>query len=181
MWLDSWLRPDILWWGAAGITAAYLALFVLTRRPVGLRLSRLGWLALCVFGMRLAMLILGCALATYEGAGLTIVVLLGALGLCSSDHVWLARAEAEELRQQVRTACRALFLTWAEPEPGRFLLTSKSGTFELRTRPLSRRIQVVVIPRLFGRDKVTLLVHWLRKQYPGPVPRVRIVLKRSES
>jgi hypothetical protein len=136
---------------------------------------------LAVFGLRLGLLALGCLVATYGDAGLTALVLLGALALFRSDHVWLVRAEPEELREQVRMACRGLLLPWDEPEPGRFRLTAKDGTWELRIWPLSQRMQVVVLPRPDAPGKAALLVAWLAKQYPGPVPRVRIVLQRSLS
>jgi len=49
----------------------------------------------------------------------------------------------------------------------------------LRVRPLGRRFVLVRLPRAGGQKKVALLVQWFGKQYPGPVPRVRIVLQRS--
>ena len=173
--------PGRLWWGAAVILAAYLALFLLARRPVSLRLERLEWLALVVFGLRLVLLALGRPPATYLDLSLTTLALLGTVGLGLRHPIWLARVVREELSQQIWTACRGLFLTCEEPAPGRFLLTAKDGTWQLRTWSLSRRVQVVCLPRPAGPSKVSLLVQWLSKQYPGPVPRVRIVLTRSAS
>jgi hypothetical protein len=59
-------------------------------------------------------------------------------------------------------------------------LTTKGNTQLLRSVRLSQRWTFVVLPRRRGRDKISLLIGWLEKQYPGPIPRLRIVLKRSE-
>jgi hypothetical protein len=167
------------WGSATGVLAVYVGLFIVTRRDVTLRPRRLGWLAVIVLGIRLALLLFGEPLETPIDVGLMGIAVAGATGLLPCARVWLFRAQAETLRQQLQTACAGLFLGLDEPMPGRFQFTAKAGTWRLRMVELSKRVQLVVLPRVAGPGKVTLLVQWLSKQYPGPVPRVHIVLKKE--
>ena len=172
--------PVGFWLAAAGTAASYIALFLLARRAVALRLGRLRWLALAVLALRLALL--GAyPLATAFDACFSALGLLSLAGLWLGARTWLLRATAEDVREQIETGCRGLFLVCAEPERGRFVLTAKGTTTQLRMRSLGRRMMCLRVPRLAGQRKVELLIQWLSKQYPGPVPRITIVLKRSES
>ena len=44
---------------------------------------------------------------------------------------------------------------------------------------LSRNWQLLWLPKQGGSAKVVLLLDWLGKQYPGPIPRICLVLKRE--
>jgi hypothetical protein len=76
-------------------------------------------------------------------------------------------------------ACSRLFLNCSESQPGDFALTAKERTWRLRIVKLSHRVQLVILPAAAGPGKVSLLVQWFSKQYPGPVPRFHIVLKQE--
>jgi hypothetical protein len=175
------VTPDYLWWGTAATGALITGLFLAARRPVALRLGRLSWLiGLAVVG-RLVLIATGHPLTEGWDWMLTGAALLAAIGLRLAASVWLVRAEAGDLRRQIEEACRRLFLACEEPQPGRFRLTAHSETQELRLAPVSRRLQLVRLPRSAARGKIALLVEWLSKQYPGPLPRLRRVLKERPS
>jgi hypothetical protein len=166
------------WGGAAVLVGGYVALFLLARRPVSLQLRRLGWLFLAVLVLCLVLLLCSPAPGPFDLA-LAGVALVGGVALWSAGRVWVLRAEAAVLREQIQTACRGLFLELAESKPGLFLLTAKANTWPLRVIGLGRRLQLVVVPRVAGPSKAGLLVHWLSMQYPGPVPRIHIVLRKE--
>jgi hypothetical protein len=173
------ILPGALWCAAAACGAGYAGLFLLTRRPAAIRLRRVGVALLVVLALRLALMAVGYSVETAREAVLGGVALAGAAALCLGPRAWLVRAGYEELREQVRAGCRGLFLRHEEPSPNDFLLTAKEGTWPLRLRRLGGRLQFVIVPCPGGGGKVALFVHWLSKQYPGPVPRVRITLPRS--
>jgi hypothetical protein len=168
-----------LWYGAAAALAAYLAPFMLAKRPVSLRMRRLGGSALGVFLLRLLMIPLGVAMEMPVDCGLTAFCLLAGVGLWLAERVWLARVDEGSLREQIEAACRGLFLEYTEPQRGLFLLTARGFTWRLRLVRISRRMQLVVLPQAAELSKAALLLHWLSKQYPGPVPRLHINLKKE--
>jgi hypothetical protein len=170
-----------LWCGAAAIGVVYAALFLLTRRQVAIRLVRVASALLIVPALRLALLALGYSMeATWEGV-LTGVAIGASLCLCLARRAWIVRVTPGEFHAQVQEGCRGLFLGCEEPAPGQFVLTAKEGTWTLRLRRISDGIQLVVLSRPPAHGKIALFMHWLSKQYPGPVPRVRVILYRSES
>ena len=138
-------------------------------------------MAAAVLAARLGLIAAGYPLKAGMDWSLTGAVLLGAAGLRLGARVWLVRGGGEELREQIRYACRGLFLECEEPEQGRFAFCAKGMRRHLRTLALGRRLQLVVLPRPGGHAKITLLTQWLSKQYPGPIPRMRRVLKRREA
>jgi hypothetical protein len=172
------MRAETLWAAALG-TGGYVLLFVLARRPVALRLARVGGLLAAVVGLRLALAVAGVPLrGPLEWIGTALLgVTAGTLLL--ARRVWLVRATAEEVRGQIQTACRGLFLGVQEAPPGRLQLATP-GEPSLHLRRLAPRVQLLVRCRVAGPGKVALLCSWLAKQYPGPVPRVRIVLKGGD-
>jgi hypothetical protein len=167
------------WVSAAGVLGGYVTLFLLARRPVTLRLGRLEWFFLAVLGARLGIILLGYPLETAADMVLFGATLLAAVGCRMGSRVWLVRAKADTLREQLETACRGLFLGCAEPHPGHFAFTAKGGTWHLRMVRLGQRLLVVVLPRAVVPGKIALLVHWLSKQYPGPLPRFHINLVKE--
>jgi hypothetical protein len=171
--------PGAFGWAAAAASLGYIALFLLARRPVSLRFARVGGTAAAVLGLRLTLI--ACYPLAGAERGVMELLLLAALGLWWGARVWLLRATAEELRAQLEEACRRLFLACEEPAPGRFLLTARGDGRRLWLLSLGRWLQLVVLPRSAGHGKVSLLVGWLSKQYPGPIPGIRRVLKERKS
>ena len=179
----SWL-PDGLYWASAGAAGGYLGLFLLCRRPCALRLGRLGWLSMAVVVLRFGLVLMGYP---HLGGAMPIdsvalgmgVVLLG-LGMVTMDsYVWLLRAKAADLSEQIRAACAGLFLDCEESRPGLFLLRAKGETRRLQMVCLGPRMLILFLPHQGRLGKVRLLVQWLFKQYAGPIPRVTIVLRKE--
>src|SRR5262245_41281452 len=171
----SW--PTGTFWGiTAGLTACYLLLFLLARRPVSLRPGRLAVLAGLAVGLRLVLLACGEALESPLDRALSGLALAAAVGLVLLRRAWLVRSSAAALREELGLACRGLFLDMQEPREGRIRLVGR-GEHELRMIEVGKRLQVLVLGPVPGPGKVALLLNWLAKQYPGPVPRVRIVLE----
>src|SRR5947209_6267509 len=104
MWVET------LWAVGALVVVGYLLLFVLARRPVSLRLARVGCLLAGLLGLRLVLAVAGMTLeGTREVIGAVLLgVAAGALVL--GWRVWLVRATGDEVREQIQTACRGLFL-----------------------------------------------------------------------
>jgi hypothetical protein len=170
------MPPGVYWWTAAAALSGYVLLFALARRPVSLRPRRLGALLAAATVLRLALVPLGSPL---EVPGeLVLVAAAGALAvpLLLRPRFWLVRATGEELRGQIRTACRGLFLAVEEKTPGRLVLTTR-GDAVLGVRRWTAGVQGLTVCRPPGPGKVALLCAWLSKQYPGPVPRMRFVFK----
>jgi hypothetical protein len=132
-----------------------------------------------VFSVRIGLLAGGYPLASVLDQVLTGFALCAAIGLGLVARAWLVRAESATLREQIETACRGLFLQCTEAGAGDFRLTAKTGVWHLRTFALSHRMQLVLLPRPGGPGKMSLLLQWLSKQYPGPVPRVRISFNKE--
>jgi hypothetical protein len=181
----------VFWTATLSALAAYVLLFI-ARREVALRMRRLGWSAAVVLVIRLGISVPGyandagdvpltpvAAASLAPDFALTVVAAVSAAALLPCGRIWLCRAEARTLQQQLHTACAGLFLGYDEPAPGRFQFTAKAGTWRLRMVSITKGVQLLVLPRVAGPGKVMLLVQWLAKQYPGPVPRIHIVLKKE--
>jgi hypothetical protein len=170
------MTPGVYWWTGAATLGGYVLLFALARRPVSLRPRRVGALLAATTVLRLALVPFGSPL---EVPGeLVLLAAAGALTvpLLLMPHFWLVRATGAELRQQIRTACRGLFLGVEEKTPGRLILTAR-GNAVLGVRRWTAGVQWLALCCPPGPGKVALLCAWLSKQYPGPVPRLRFVLK----
>jgi hypothetical protein len=179
---DADPQRAVLWgfWPAAGVLlAGYVGLFLAARRPVSLRPGRLAAFAAAALAARLLLLALGASWAGPLDLALAAGSAAGAAGLLLARGNWLLRAEADALRQQLQYAGRGLFLPHAEPSPGLLVFTAKGSSWRLRLTELGRRLQRVGLPRPPVTGKMALLVHWLSKQYPGPVPRLRITLTKE--
>jgi hypothetical protein len=167
-------------WAVGGVLAGgYLLLFMLARRPAALRLARLGCLLTALVALRLVLAVGGATLQAPAEVAATVLLGAAAGALLLGRRVWLVRATAGEFREQILTACRGLFLGVHEGE-GRYRLAATDGP-ALRLWTLAARLQLLVLCRVTGPGKVALLCGWLAKQYPGPVPRLRITLKRRTS
>jgi hypothetical protein len=173
------MLAETLWAVGTVVVGGYVLLFVLARRPVTLRLARIGCLLTTILGLRLVLAVTGVTFqGTLEVIG-TLLLGVAAVALILGWRVWLVRATADELREQIQTACRGLFLGVQEVQ-GRLQLATP-GKPSIRLRRLASRMLLMVLCRVTGSGKVALLCSWLAKQYPGPVPRLRIILKGGTS
>jgi hypothetical protein len=170
-------RSDVLYWIAIGAIVAYLSLFLFTTRPVSLRCGRLGWILLAFPAARGVMLLTGSTPQLWSEASWAMVVIVIVLTRKWSTRVWIVRTTATDVRERIETACRGLFLKIEEPADGRYRLTVGEQSVDLRLMTIGKRFQCVLLPSAGAHGKLSLLVDWLAKQYPGPVPPVRIVLK----
>jgi hypothetical protein len=166
------------WMTGAGGLAVYALLVILSRRPVGLRMARLGWLVLIVAALRLLLVPRGYPMReTLEWVAWS-GTLAAALIMNRCRRLWIVRVTADSLCEQVRWACTGLFLPCTEHQKTFRLGHQEAGQI-LTFVSLSRNWQVLVLPKRGGPAKVVLLLNWLSKQYPGPLPRIRLVFKRE--
>ncbi len=177
--MEQW--PVLAAWAVlAGALAAYLLAFAL-RREVSLRPARLAVLAAAAGTARLLLTALGYPVAWPVDGGLTILLLASIVGLLAARRFWLVRATEEAVRVRIQSACGGLFLPLAEPVAGRLVVTARGQEHRLLLVRLGQELQGLVLCPRPDRGKVRLLVDWLAKQYPGPVPRVRITLAGGKS
>ena len=176
--MDGSSSPRIVWLTALGGMAVYLTLFAF-RRDVSFRFVRGSWLAAGTIAARSILVATGRGVQAWEWPiiGAASILLVGAAAL---RRVWVVRTPFDRLRQTVQEVCRGLFLASDEVAPGRFRLMQRDRTFPLRLVRLGVGSTLIVVPELHGRSKVGLFLEWLRKRFPGPVPRPRIVLTREE-
>jgi len=166
------------WVTGAGALAVYAILVILARRPVALRLSRLGWLVLIVAALRLLLVPLGYSMhGTVEWIAWC-GTLAAALVMSTCRRLWIVRVTADSLCEQVRWACKGLFLPCAEGE-STFRLGKSAESQTLAFVSIARNWQILVLPKRGGSAKMALFLNWLSKQYPGPLPRIRFVLKKE--
>jgi hypothetical protein len=93
-------------------------------------------------------------------------------------RLWILRATRDTLSEQIHWACKGLALGCAQ-EGTTFVLEHRGMHFELRALPLAPKWQALLLPDRSASTKVALFLDWLGRQYPGPLPRLRIVLKRE--
>lgn len=174
------MLEGVLWCASAFVIGSYVLLFALARRPVTLRLARVGGLLTVIVSLRLILIAAGAPPEGWPSWIGVILLAVIAAALVLARRVWLVRATAEELNEQIQIACRGLFLVANELGPGRLRLVAP-GEPTLHIWSLGSRVQALAIDRSLETGKAALLYSWLAKQYPGPVPRLRIVLKRGDS
>ena len=163
---------------AIGAIAAYLLLFLFATKPVSLRCGRLGWILLALPAARGVMLLAGSPPQLGIEASLAAVVILIVLTRKWIARVWIVRTTSADFWERIDIASRGLFLKCEERTDGRRVLRAGEQSAELTMKTIGKRFQCVFLPPSGVHGKLTLLVDWLAKQYPGPVPRVRIVLKK---
>ena len=178
--MNGSLVPDLLWGAAAAMALGYAGLFLLTRRPVAIRLIRVGIALAIILALRLALLVAGYTLEAAWEIAVGASALAIAMACLLARRVWLVRASVEEFRVRVDDGCSGLFIAWQEPTPGSFVLSAKDGTWQTRLVRLSARLQFALVRPPLGHGKLALFVQWLSKQYPGPVPMIRVILHRSQ-
>jgi hypothetical protein len=169
----------ICWWGGIGYGLLYCGIFLATSRSVSLRAARLAWIGFALILLRLGLVALGFRLLP----GIDLIMLgaavSGAVILRLAARCWLVRATSEEVQENIITACRGLLLG-CEELPGYFIFTVRGMERKLRVIRMASRIQLLILPQHGGQSKTALLIEWLSKQYPGPIPRLKIVFKRRE-
>jgi hypothetical protein len=166
-------------WTAVGLLlAAYVGLF-LAWRQVSLRPRRLAGFMAVVVVVRLVLLTLGWPWSGGLDVGLAVGSAAGAVLLFGLGRYWLCRVQSAVLRQQLDEASRGLFLPYTEPQPGCLVFSTKGSSWTLRLTELTPGVQLVAPPTVAGAGKMALLVQWLSKQYPGPIPRIRISLTKE--
>jgi hypothetical protein len=165
--------PVWLWVIFAAALATYL-LLAAVRQNVSLRLARLGWLAAAAVLVR-AMLLPASSMGLWEWLPLGACA-AAAVAAPFASRIWFVRAMQDEFRERLYDACRGLRLELCASSPDRMELVERQQAHSLRVRSLSKGWIVIHLPRATRPSKVALLVDWLSKQYPGPVPRIHIQL-----
>lgn len=169
----------VLWGGVGLWVAAALLCFALARPNTALHTRSIGRGA--VGALVVFVLLLPFDFHAFRGAewGLCGVLLALTLLLRINWEAWLVRADVAGVEAQIAAGCEGLFIRW-ERLPGEGMrLTARGDEAMIRLRSLGGRLTWVILPRPSGRGKVTLLVNWLAKQYPGPFPRPRIRLQKG--
>ena len=169
------LFPAALWIGVAAVATGCLLLLAWRKSGAALKLGRAWIAATMVLGLRLALWTAGMTFQWWEWFGMA-AMLAAVPGSWFLRGVWLSRASADELRLQIVETCQGLLLSCEEESPGRFMLSSKGTTAQVRLLVSLGRWQLVSVPRAKSPGKIALFTAWLAKQYPGPWPRMRIVL-----
>lgn len=168
----------VLWGGVALGLAVTAACFTRARPQTALHSRSVGAGAAGALLVYVVLLLLDSRSFHRAELALFVFLLLPALMLLADWELWLVRAELAAVEAQIAAGCDGLFIRW-EREPGGVRLTARSVESRIHLRSVGARLTWVVLPRPRGRGKVTLLVNWLAKQYPGPFPRPRIRLQRG--
>ena len=160
--------------------ALYVMLFILARRPVALTWGRIGKCLVVVSTLgAVPLLLVGQAVPfsvlTVPGVCLVVGCLLWPF--CGSQ---LVRISHDGYLDLVRSGSKRLLLRIDEDNANRIVLIERQRTETLRVTRLSRRVLFARLPSVKSHDKITLLVRWLLKSFHGPLPRVRIVLKKRK-
>jgi hypothetical protein len=173
--VNAGIAWTLLPWAALALWAG---LFAAAHRPVALRPGGLGTLLLALVAARAVAAAWGLPPRGWEwtacGAALALALVLRAL-----ERWWLLRIEEGTLRAQIEEACRGLFLK-CDREADGYRLAARGRPWRMGVRPVAGGVQLLSLPRR-PEGKAALLVRYLKKQYPGPFPRVRIVLQRKGS
>jgi hypothetical protein len=165
--------PICLWLTFA-LTASVYLLLAAWRKDVSLRPVRLGWLAAAAV---LGRVILWPVSSIVSWEWLPLVgCLIAAFIAPWIQRIWLIHADHSEFRQRLDDACRGLRLEYREVAPGKLDLVERQQVHRLRVGFLLTACVLIQLPRAARPSKVALLVDWLAKQYPGPIPRIHIHL-----
>ena len=157
----------------------YLLFFLLAQRPTAVRCSRIGRL--------IVLLTISITLLTVLVVGpddqanwlLTISCLVAGICLWPLSRLFLVRLTTDQYQSLVETGSARLLLNCETTMSRHLVLTGRTRTASIRIFPIAPRILIAVTPTTHVQDKITLLVHWLPKVLPGPLPRLRIVLKQK--
>ena len=167
------ILPACVWSSLAAVGAIYLLLAV-WRENVSLRPLRIGLFAAAAAGSRVILLFVS-PLVAWDWLPLAGCLLAAGVAPWIRG-TWLIRASPDEFRRRLDDACRGLHLEYRESVAGCLDLVEREQIHRLRIAAVSRACVLIRLPRAARPSKVALLVDWLAKQYPGPVPRIHIHL-----
>lgn len=170
--------PLSVWlWVIFAVALAMYLLLAVVRQNVSLRPARLGALAAAAVVGR-AMLLPASSIGLWELLPLGACAVVAAVAPFA-NRIWLVRESLDEFRRRFDDACRGLRLEPRLSSPHRVELVERQQVHSLRMSSLSKGWLLIHLPRATRPSKVALLVDWLSKQYPGPVPRIHIHLSRE--
>jgi hypothetical protein len=110
-----------------------------------------------------------------------VVVLMRAVVIAlffSQRNTRLVHARPDEVRAELLEACRRLFIDVQEPRPGELLLSARGVGVSVRLLRSLGPTTLILFPPPPGPGKLALLFDWLKKRYPGPIPRIRVTYPR---
>jgi hypothetical protein len=170
--------PLSVWfWGLFAVALATYLLLAIVRQNVSLRPVRLGWFAAAAVVGR-AMLLPTSSIELWEWLPLGACAAAATVAPCAA-RIWLVRISPDEFRQRLDDACRGLRLELRQSSPDCVELVERQQVHSLRMTALSKGRILIHLPRATRPSKVALLVDWLSKQYPGPVPRIHVDRSRE--
>ena len=157
----------------------YLVLFLLARRPTAIRVSRIGQLiVLFATGSTLLSLVIAEP-GDQLNWPLTISCLVTGICFWPLSQILLVRLTSNQFQELVQAGSARLLLSCETTSSRQLVLMGRNRTASIRSFSVAPRILFVLAPVSHPRDKITLLLRWLPKVMPGPLPRIRIALKRK--
>ena len=157
----------------------YLAFFLLGRRPSAIRLSRVGQLVVLFAIGNILLSFIFVEAGDQRNWPVFICCML--IGICfwRLSRITLVRLAAKEFQELVQTGSARLLLQCEIISSRELVLTGRNRTASIHSFSVAPRILLVLTPTVRSTDKITLLLQWLPKVMPGPLPRIRIALKRK--
>lgn len=155
----------------------YLLFFLLAQRPTAVSCTRIGQLLVFLTILTTLLAVLVMEFDDLENWLLNIFFLVAGICLWPLSRISLVRLTTDQYQALVQTGSARLLLTCETTESSHLTLTGRTRTASIHLYPIAPRILIAVTPTVHFQDKITLLVHWLPKVLPGPLPRLRIVLK----
>lgn len=166
-------------WLCVIVPAGYCLAFRLTRRSVTLRLGRLGWVLLVSSAASVGLLMLFEASNRLWTVPATAAAV--SLGPLAFRRVWVFNVASDAFREAVEDGCARLFLRFASASSEFRAGDPKFDHEDLSFVTMGARLTLLRLPRRPSSGKTRLLVQWLSKQYPGPIPQIRIVLDGKQA
>ena len=155
----------------------YLLFFLLAQRPTAVRCTRIGQLIVLLTSSTILVMDFDNQASWF----LSISFLVVGICLWALSRISLVRLTIDQYQTLVQTGSARLLLTCDTAESRHLDLTDRTRTASIHFYPIAPRILMAVTPPAHIPDKITLLVQWLPKVLPGPLPRLRIALKKTNS
>lgn len=171
--------PEVVLWAAVFLAwLGHNLLFRFARRPCGLRRYRWGWFAWLAVHVRAGLVFIGYPVTAWWDCGFFAIANFVALNIwLGKDEIYI-HDDVAEVRDKIANACSRLFLTPERKTPDHYVFITADGAWNMYLIE-GHRIHRLLLPPLRAGGKVALLVQWLLKQYPGPFPRIKIVLTKE--
>ena len=153
----------------------YLLFFLLAQRPTAVRCTRIGQLIVLLTSATILLMDFD------NQASWLLIIAFVVIGIClwSLSRVSLVRLTTDQYQALVQTGSARLLLTCDITESRHPDLKDRTRTASIHLYPIAPHILLAVTPPTHIQDKITLLVQWLPKVLPGPLPRLRIALKKN--